>query len=118
MLAALFTPLLAEKENAAIANISSELAFMADMAFGMPVYTATKAGLHNFSIAQRKQLAPLGIRVIEIIPPAVESELNPEGRRKRDQTRSPYFMSSEEFVEKALARMAQDENEIRIEQSR
>ena len=118
LLSALFTEYLAGKDNAMIANVSSGLAFMPDMAFGMPVYTATKAGLHNFSIAQRKQLAPLGIRVVEIIPPAVESELNPEGRQKRSGGRPLGFMSSDEFVEKALAMMAEDEEEIRIVQAR
>ncbi|MDR2712237.1 MAG: SDR family NAD(P)-dependent oxidoreductase [Clostridiales bacterium] len=57
---------------------------MPQFVVGMPGYCATKAGLYAFSIAQRKQLAPLGIRVIEIIPPMVESELNMVGRIKRN----------------------------------
>ena len=84
LLSALFTPFLAGRENASIINISSGLAFMPQFAVGMLVYYATKAGLHAFSIAQCKQLAPLGIRVIEIIPPMVESELNMVGRIKRN----------------------------------
>jgi len=80
----------------------------------MPVYCATKAGLHAFSIAQRKQLAPLGIRVVEIIPPMVESELNIEGRRKRNMLKTPFMISSNEFVEKALAKMEQDVDEVRL----
>ena len=118
LLSALFTPLLAGRENAAIINISSGLAFMPDFAARMPIYHTTKAGLHAFSVVQRKQLAPIGIRVIEIIPPAVESELNPEGRRKRRQVSSPYLMASDDFVEQAFAKMEQGEDEIRLAQKR
>ena len=46
----------------------------------MPVYSATKAAMHAFSMALRHQLKPVGIQVIEIVPPAVDTELNPEGR--------------------------------------
>jgi len=113
-LSALFTPFLSGKENAAIINVSSGLAFMAERAAGMPVYCATKAALHTFSIVQRIQLAPLGIRVIEIIPPMVESELNMEGRRKRNMLKSPHMISSDDFVEKALAKMEEDIDEIRL----
>ena len=114
-LSALFTPLLCGKDNAVIVNVSSGLAFMVERAIDMPIYCATKAGLHAFSIAQRKQLAPLGIRVVEIIPPMVESELNFEGRKKRNMLKTPFMISSSEFVEKALAKMEQDMDEIRLE---
>jgi uncharacterized oxidoreductase len=113
-LSAMFTPLLAGKENATIINVSSGLAFMVERAARCPVYCATKAGLHAFSIAQRIQLAPLGIRVVEIIPPMVESELNMEGRRKRGVLKSPYMMTSDDYVEKTLAKMEQGEEEIRL----
>ena len=113
-LSAMFTALLSGKENAAIANVSSGLAFMVERATGLPVYCATKAGLHAFSITQRAQLAPLGIRVIEIIPPMVESELNFEGRRKRNMLKTPYMISSDDFVEKAFAKMEEDMDEVRL----
>ena len=118
LLSALFTPLLAGKDNAAIIHVSSRLAFMPDYAVGMPIYHATKAGLHAFSVVQRKQFSSIGIRVIEVIPPAVESELNPEGRRNRQGMRSLYMMPPDDFVEKALVKMEQGEDEIRVEQSR
>ena len=114
-LSALFTPFLSGKDNAAIVHVSSGLAFMVEHSIGMPVYCATKAGLHTFALAQRKQLATLGTRVIEIIPPMVESELNMEGRQKRNMLQSPYMMSSDEFVDKALAKMEQDVDEIRLD---
>ena len=101
-LSALFTPFLAGKENALIVNVTSGLAFIPDRAVGMPVYAATKAFLHTFSILQRKQLEPLGIKVVEIAPPMVESELNLEGRGKRNQLKLPNMMTSEEYVAKIM----------------
>jgi uncharacterized oxidoreductase len=117
-LSALFTPFLAGRKNAVIVNISSGIAFMPECAPGVPVYCATKAALHAFSVAQRIQLAPLGIRVVEIIPPMVESELNYEGRKKRNMLKSPYMLTSDEFVGKALAQMEQDMDEIRMEKNK
>lgn len=81
-LSALFLPLLAGKEGAAILNVSSGLGFASDRFPEMPVYSAVKAGLHAFTKAQRVQLKPLGIRVMEIIPPMVSTDLNPEHAAK------------------------------------
>ena len=110
----MFTPFLSGKDNACIVNISSGLAFMVERAIGTPIYCATKAGIHAFSIAQRKQLEKLGIRVVEIIPPMVESELNPEGRKKRNMLKMPFMMGFNEFVEKAMVKMEEDVVEIRV----
>jgi len=81
VLVALTVPLLEGKENAAVVNVSSGLGFVP--AAKMPIYSATKAGMHAFSMSLRHQLAPLGIKVFEVVPPAVDTELNPEGRAKR-----------------------------------
>jgi uncharacterized oxidoreductase len=80
-LTALFVPLLKGKENAYIVNVSSGLGFVPMAA--TPVYCATKAAIHSFSMTLRVQLAALGIKVLEVIPPAVETELNPQGRAGR-----------------------------------
>ena len=81
ILTGLFIPYLTGKKEAAIINISSGLGFVP--AARMPVYSASKAGLHAFSMALRQQLLKLGIKVFEVVPPAVDTELNPEGRAKR-----------------------------------
>jgi len=114
-LSGLFTSLLSNNVNATIINVSSGLAFMVERASRCPVYCATKAGLHAFSIAQRIQLEPLGIRVVEIIPPMVESELNMEGRKKRGMVKSPFMMTSDDYVEKTFAKMEQGVDEIRLQ---
>ncbi|MCL2885004.1 MAG: SDR family NAD(P)-dependent oxidoreductase [Oscillospiraceae bacterium] len=113
-LSALFTPLLSGKKNATIVHVSSGLAFMVERAARAPVYCAAKAGLHAFAVAQRVQLVSVGIRVVELIPPMVESELNREGRIKRGMLKSPYMMSAGDFAAKALAQMEQGADEIRV----
>jgi uncharacterized oxidoreductase len=72
-LSAYFTPLLLEKKKAAIINVSSGLGFVPISA--MPVYCATKAGIHMFSISLRHQLKGTPVKVFEIVPPAVDTEL-------------------------------------------
>lgn len=72
-LSMLFSPHLAKKAGAVIANVSSGLAFVPIAA--MPVYCATKAALHSFTLSLRHQLAPSSIEVVEIIPPAVRTNL-------------------------------------------
>ncbi|MCD7968769.1 MAG: SDR family NAD(P)-dependent oxidoreductase [Alistipes sp.] len=80
-LSAMFIPLLSVNRDAAIVNVSSGLGFFP--AVGMPVYSATKAALHMFSVTLRQQLAPTGIRVFEAIAPYIpDTELNLEGRKR------------------------------------
>lgn len=40
-----------------------------------PVYSATKAGLASFTTALRHQLAPEGVRVVEAVPPLVDTDM-------------------------------------------
>ena len=76
-LCGLFAPFLAGKEHAVLVNVSSGLAFRPPVR--VPVYGATKAGLHSFTYTLREQLKPHGITVLEIIPPAVNTNLGGPG---------------------------------------
>ena len=67
-LSALFIPHLLKQERPVIMNVTSGLAF-SPMA-SAPIYCATKAALHSFTLSLRHQLASTPIQVIEIIPPA------------------------------------------------
>jgi uncharacterized oxidoreductase len=63
------------KTTTAIMNVSSGLAFM-PLAL-IPVYSATKAALHSFTMSLRylaKESAP-NVQIYEIIPPAVQTNL-------------------------------------------
>jgi uncharacterized oxidoreductase len=94
VLSGLFIPYLTGKKEAAIINVSSGLGFVP--AARMPVYSATKAAVHTFSMALRQQLLKVGIKVFEVVPPAVDTELNPEGRAKRGNFKAN--VTPEEFV--------------------
>lgn len=76
-LSTLFIPHLLKQPHAAILNVSSGLAFT-PLAFA-PVYCATKAALHSFTLSLRHQLAGTSVEVIEIIPPAVQTDLGGAG---------------------------------------
>ena len=76
-LSRLLYPHLAAKTNPAILNVTSGLSFMP--LANVPVYCATKAALHSFTLSLRRQLADTGIEVIEIIPPAVDTDLQAPG---------------------------------------
>ena len=73
-LTALFVPHLLKQKESAIINVSSGLGLVPLVA--APVYSATKAALHSFSISLRRQLENTPIKVFEILPPIVETELH------------------------------------------
>ena len=108
ILSGLFIPYLVGKREAAIINVSSGLGFVP--AARMPVYSATKAALHAFSMALRHQLTNQGIKVFEVVPPAVDTELNPEGRAKRSNFKAN--LTPEEFVASVMKGFKDDVFEI------
>jgi uncharacterized oxidoreductase len=73
----LFTAHLLKQPRAAIVNVGSGLAF-APLA-AAPIYCATKAALHSFTLSLRHQLRSTSIEVIEIVPPAVNTDLGGAG---------------------------------------
>jgi uncharacterized oxidoreductase len=58
-----------------IINVSSGLAFVPLQA--APIYCATKAAMHSYTITLRQQLEDHGVEVIELMPPAVKTDLAP-----------------------------------------
>ena len=76
-LAMLFAPYFAAKASAAIINVTSGLAFTP---FAIaPIYSATKAALHSFSMSLRLQLSATSVEVVEVAPPAVNTDLGGSG---------------------------------------
>lgn len=103
-LSSLLTPHLIKKQQAAIVNISSGLAFV-PISF-MPVYCATKAAIHSLSLSQRHQLRKTSVLVFEIAPPAVDTELGSD--RREDKSLSHGGMPVSEFIEEAMDALRQD----------
>jgi uncharacterized oxidoreductase len=77
-LAALLVSHLMKRPSAAIINVSSGLGFMPMV--NTPIYSATKAAIHTYSMMLRRQLKDTSVRVVEIVPPMVDTDLNKEGR--------------------------------------
>lgn len=97
-LSSLFADHLKTKKEAAIINISSGLAFT-PLAL-VPVYCATKAALHSFSLSLRHQLSSTSIKVFEIAPPLVDTELDRGARAARGQR--DCGMQPVEFAKQAI----------------
>ena len=110
-LSASFTPLLMQRKEAAIVNVSSGLGFV-PMA-SAPVYCATKAAVHSFTLSLRHQLKDTPIKVFEIIPPMVDTELGFGTTGKESRAPQAYRgIPPSEVAEAALTGMADNEYEI------
>jgi uncharacterized oxidoreductase len=109
-LCALFTPTLLKKETAAILNISSGLAFVPIAT--MPIYCATKAAIHSFTISLRHQLRNTSIRVFEAVPPTTDTALDASFAGAEEQAYRG--ISPEEVAEAILAGLQADKEEILI----
>jgi uncharacterized oxidoreductase len=103
-LSSLLIPHLSKMADPAIINITSGLAFT-PLSF-MPVYCATKAALHSLSLSLRHQLKDTPIKVFEMIPPTVDTELDRGARVKRGQVH--YGISAEEFAAEAFESVKND----------
>jgi uncharacterized oxidoreductase len=99
----LFLPLLRSRKRAAILNVTSGLAFTP--LAGVPVYCATKAAMHSFTLSLRRQLRGSPVEVVEVIPPAVDTDLGGPGLHK-------FGTPLEEFADAAFAGIAAGEPEV------
>ena len=75
-------------------NVSSGLAFVPFPS--LPIYCASKAAIHSYTQSLRFQLEELGIEIIELMPPAVKTDLTADlrGRQQPDH----YGRVSEGFL--------------------
>lgn len=99
----LLLPHLIRQERAAVLNITSGLSFVPYA--GTPVYCATKAALHSFTLSLRHQLAQTSVEVIEIIPPAVDTDLGGPGLHT-------FGVAVEEFADAAVRQLAAGAQEV------
>lgn len=106
-----FVSHLAGQPGSAIVTLSSGLAFVPMIA--APTYNATKAAIHSYSLSLREQLRGK-VEVIEMIPPAVQTDLTP-GQATRDG-----YLPLETFVDQVMAKFRQQPTpeEIVVERAR
>jgi len=108
-----FLPLLIGKNDAAVMNITSALAFVPLPI--TPTYNATKAALRSFSESLRVQLdgAGAGVQVIESAPPGVQTTL-------LGQQDSPNAMPLDEFLDETLGLLREnpDAKELVVERAK
>ncbi len=100
-LTAALLPHLRAQKSAAIMTVSSGLAFL-PLAM-TPTYSATKAAIHSYSQSLRYQLRDTSVRVFEIAPPYVQTELMGAG-----QASDPRAMPLQEFLDETIALIAKN----------
>jgi uncharacterized oxidoreductase len=102
-----FLPHLKGRSAARLVHVGSGLAYVPLCAASL--YSASKAAVHAFTIALRRQLAGTRVKVIELVPPAVKTNLH------RGQGREPPgAMELDAFVAKAIEGLSSDKDEIHL----
>jgi uncharacterized oxidoreductase len=100
---------LKKQQSATLLNVSSGLAFVPLSDF--PVYCATNAAVHSFSLSLRSQLNDTKIKVIELIPPYVATELGGGAPTPAGAMRQ---MPLDTFVAETMNELEGDADEIAI----
>ncbi|MDR6584204.1 short-chain dehydrogenase [Herbaspirillum sp. BH-1] len=72
------------------------------------VYSATKAALHSYALSQRFMLRQTNVRVQEIAPPWVDTDLI-------KKSGDPRAMPLEAFIAETMAKLAGDDEEILVD---
>lgn len=99
------------KSLTAIMNVTSGLAFVPFSK--VAVYSATKAFFRSFTLSLRHQLKDTGIEVIEIIPPALNTDLGGKGIHNAAPPVSDFIESIFEQLEKGSTELTFGTSEAR-----
>ena len=94
-----------------IINVSSGLAFVPLPS--NPIYSATKAAVHSYTQSLRFQLEDSGVNVIELMPPAVKTDMTDEFAKHGIS-----MISTDELVKQTFAALRSGAPEIRPGQSK
>jgi len=100
---------LKKQENALILNNSSILGYVPLSFVG--VYSATKAAIHSYSLSLRNKLAGTSVRVQEIVPPWVRTEL----MNSQDQILA---MPLDDFISETITALESEAPEVLVERAR
>lgn len=96
---------LKSKEEAVVINTTSILGFVPLATTA--VYSATKAALHTYTLSQRYMLKDTSVKVIEIVPPWVQSN-NDE----------PRAMPLDSFIDATIKILGTDIDEVLVEEAK
>lgn len=100
-------PLLRAAPRSRLVNVSSGLGIIPLSA--APIYSATKAAVRSFTLSLRHQLAGTTVKVIDLVPPVVTTELH------RGQPAAPArAMGLDAFLDAAMRGLDSDKSEIYI----
>lgn len=93
---------------AAVAYVTSGLAFtpLASAA----TYNATKAAIHSYVLSLRYLLAKTSVKVIEIAPPYVQTELGGEAQKT-----DPRAMPLDEYIAETIKLLGEGADEVLVE---
>ena len=98
---------LKKQQGATVVYVSSGLAFV-PLAM-TATYSASKAAIHSFAMSQRYLLKGSGVRVLELAPPYVQTELMGD-RQKND----PMAMPLDDFIAESVKLLGEDADEILV----
>ena len=96
------------RDDAAVAYTTSGLAFVPLAATA--VYSATKAALHSYILSQRFLLQEAGVRVIEIAPPWVRTEL-------MNSQEAEQAMPLDEYIAETIQLLGTESGEVVVERA-
>jgi uncharacterized oxidoreductase len=95
-----------------VINVSSALAFVPLPS--APIYSATKAAIHSYTQSLRFQLEETGVEVIELMPPAVKTDLTGDLSEGEGIT----LMTTDELVKQSFASFKAGALEVRPGQAK
>jgi len=100
---------LKKQRHAAVINNSSILGFV-PLAM-TAVYSSTKAAIHSYTLSLRYKLRGTSVKVIELAPPWVQTDL-------LNSNNEPRAMPLAEFIAEAMVILGTDADEVLVERAR
>lgn len=98
-----------QQEAATIINVSSVLGFV-PLALAA-VYSSTKAAVHSYTLSQRFKLRDTSVRVLEIAPPWVQTDL-------LGSNDEPRAMPLKAFIEETIQVLGSDNDEVLVDNAK